>query len=69
MTSPPGQVHKIEAINLGLPFVSTFAIPDRCFTFNLSFSAIINDSPLVLQGRSKPFSENREASCLEIDRF
>lgn len=66
---PKGQVHKIEAINLGLPFVSNLPYQTDVYV-QPSFSAIINDSPLVLQGRSKPFSGNRESELsLEIDRF
>ena len=66
---PKAQVHKIEAINLSLPFISSLPYQTKVFV-EPSFSATINDSPLVLKGRSKPFDGSHESELdLDLDRF
>ena len=66
---PKAQVHKIEAINLSLPFISSLPYQTKVFV-EPSFSATINDSPLVLKGRSKPFDGSYESELdLDLDRF
>ncbi|WP_317200973.1 DUF748 domain-containing protein [Janthinobacterium sp.] len=58
---------KIEALNIGLPFVSNF--PEQVETFVLpSLSARVNGTPFALKGRSKPFAGSLDtALALDID--
>ena len=66
---PKGKVHTISALNFGLPFVSSMPYQaERLVQPN--FSANINGSALVLQGRSKPFAGSHESELdLDLDRF
>lgn len=52
--------HLISEIKLTLPFVSSLPHAVESFV-EPSFSAVVDGSPLVLQGRSKPFSDSRES--------
>jgi hypothetical protein len=66
---PVGKVHTVSDINLRLPFVSSMAYKADV-QVTPHFSAIFGDSPLVLEGRSKPFAEGRESEIsLDIDHF
>lgn len=66
---PIGKVHRISDINLALPFVSSLPHQVEIFV-EPSFSAQINDAPLVLKGRSKPFSARHESELdLDLDHF
>ena len=66
---PKGKVHTIGDIHLGLPFVSSLPYQAEVLV-EPSFSAVINGAPLVLKGRSKPFSGKHESELdLDLDRF
>jgi hypothetical protein len=59
----------IEALNIGLPYVSNF--PSKVDTFvQPHLSAKINGTPFDLKGRSKPFAGNQEkALAIDIDQL
>ena len=62
---PKGVRHTATAVKFGLPFVSS--LPYKADVWVLpAFSAVVDGSPLVLQGRSQPFTPSR-ASTLKID--
>ena len=69
-----GEKHLVSDINLGLPFISSLAYATEIFV-EPAFSATFNGSPLVIKGRSKPFSQSLESEMtldladLELDRF
>lgn len=71
---PVEEKHLVSDINLSLPFVSSLAYATDIFV-EPSFSATFNGSPLVIKGKSKPFSETLESEMaldladLELDRF
>ena len=71
---PVEEKHLVSDINISLPFVSSLAYATDIFV-EPSFSATFNGSPLVIKGKSKPFSETRESEMaldladLELDRF
>jgi len=66
---PVGKQHAVTDINLALPFVSNLAYQANVYT-EPAFSAVINGAPLKLDGKSKPFSADRESELkLELDRF
>ena len=51
--------HTVKELNIGIPFLSN--IPARIETFvQPAFSAKINETPYVLQGRTKPFADSLE---------
>lgn len=54
-----GLQHELSAINFGIPFISNLPVKVDVYV-EPSLSAQINGQPLVLGGRSKPFSANRE---------
>ena len=59
----------IAAINLGVPFLSTFPSAQDVFV-EPSLSAKVDGSLIELKGRSKPFSESEETSlAIDIDHF
>ena len=66
--------HVVDDINISLPFVSSLAYATDIFV-EPSFSATFNGSPLVIKGKSKPFSESLESEMtldladLQLDRF
>jgi len=51
--------HQITAINLTIPFVSNQTYSVELFV-QPSFSARFNETPVVLQGRTKPFADSLE---------
>lgn len=58
---PAGRVHKIEQLNIGVPFLSS--LPAKLETFvQPKLEARINGSDFSLLGQLKPFSDHREAS-------
>lgn len=71
---PVEEKHLVSDINLSLPFISSLAYATDIFV-EPSFSATFNGSPLVIKGRSKPFSESLESEIaldladLQLDRF
>lgn len=58
---PKGRVHKINDLNIAIPFLSNlfYRVDDYV---DPKFSAVINGAPLRLTGKSKPFEEDRESS-------
>lgn len=61
---PAARVHKIEQLNIGVPFVSS--LPAKVENFvQPKLEANINGSDFRLLGQVKPFSDHREAS-LEV---
>jgi uncharacterized protein involved in outer membrane biogenesis len=66
---PLGVKHRVDAINLGLPFVSSMAYATDIFV-EPAFSARINGAELLLKGRSKPFADSLESELvLELDHL
>ena len=71
---PVEEKHLVSDINLSLPFISSLAYATEVFV-EPAFSATFNGSPLVIKGRSKPFSQSLESEMtldladLELDRF
>lgn len=62
---PVHKIHRAEGIALTIPFISNMPHYSHIFV-QPSFQAIINGTPLVLAGKSKPFSESLE-STLSLD--
>lgn len=61
--------HQVTEINLGIPIIANF---DSALTSWIEphFSAKINGSPLLLDGKLRPFSENQEATlALKLSEF
>ena len=66
---PVGKLHTVSDINLRLPFVSSMAYKADVHV-TPHFSAKFGDSPILLEGRTKPFAEGRESEIsLDVDRF
>lgn len=66
---PKGRRHRISEINLALPFVSSLPYQTEILV-EPNFSALINEAPLLLKGRSKPFAEHHESELdLDLDRL
>ena len=66
---PVGKVHTVSDINLRLPFLSSMAYKADV-QVTPHFSAKFGDSPILLDGVSKPFTDSRESEIsLDIDRF
>ena len=59
----------IQALNIGLPFISNF--PNKVDTFvQPHLSAVINGAPFNLKGRTKPFANNQDTTlALDIDQL
>jgi uncharacterized protein involved in outer membrane biogenesis len=55
-----GEKHVISDVTIALPFVSSLPAATEIFV-EPAFSASINGSPLIVQGRSKPFAEAMES--------
>ncbi len=55
-----GEKHSVSDVTLGLPFLSTMPTAAEIFVVP-AFSASIDGSPLIIQGRSKPFAESQES--------
>lgn len=65
---PKGLTHTVSDLALNLPFVSNLPYAAEIFV-EPHFSATINGAPLVLNGRSKPFTESHESELnLDLDR-
>jgi hypothetical protein len=62
---PVHKIHTVEDISLSIPFISNMPHLTEVFV-QPAFRAVINKTPIVLQGRSKPFSESLE-STLSLD--
>jgi len=54
-----GKAHRVENLNLGVPFVSTIGQATEIYVMP-HFSADINGRPFSLEGRTKPFHETLE---------
>ncbi len=66
---PVGKQHQIHDLNIKLPFISSLPYLADVIV-QPHFSAVVNDSPLLLEGKSKPFSESRESELsLDLDRL
>ncbi len=66
---PVGKVHTVSDVNLKLPFVSSMAYKADV-SVTPHFSAKFGESPILLEGSSKPFTESRESEIrLDIDKF
>jgi hypothetical protein len=66
---PVNKVHRISEINLRLPFISSMAYKADV-SVTPHFSARFGDSPILLEGSSKPFTESRESELrITIDNF
>lgn len=62
---PKGVRHTATSVKFSLPFISS--LPYKADVFVLpAFSAVVDGSPLTLQGRSLPFAKSH-ASSLKID--
>ncbi len=65
---PAGVSHEVTDLALRLPFVSSLPYQTDIYV-EPHFSAQVNGSPLVLEGRSKPFKESHESELsLDLDR-
>ena len=60
-----GEKHSISNLHLALPFISSLPTATDIFVVP-AFSAVIDGSPLVIQGRSKPFAQT-QASELSFE--
>ena len=58
---PKNATHTVRKLELAVPFVSNLPYDLQSYV-QPSFSAVVNGTPLGLQGRTKPFSETREAA-------
>ncbi|MBL8396106.1 MAG: DUF748 domain-containing protein [Candidatus Accumulibacter sp.] len=58
-----GEKHSLSNLNIALPFVSSLPSSVDIFV-EPAFSAAIDGSPLVIQGKSKPFAETRESELV-----
>lgn len=66
---PASASHEIADIALRLPFVSSLPYQTDIYV-EPHFSARINGSPLVLEGRSKPFKDSLESELsIDLDQF
>ena len=59
-----GQSHRIETLQIRIPFLSSLAV-DQAIFVEPGIAAKVNGSSFDLKGKSKPFSPNRE-STLEL---
>ncbi len=65
---PTGLTHTVSDLALRLPFVSSLPYQAE-IEVEPHFSAQVNGSPLVLEGRSKPFAASHESELsLDLDR-
>ena len=71
---PAGASHQVEALNIGLPFISSLHSQVDVFVEPL-LSATVNGTPLLFKGKAKPFADTREAVLdlnldgLDLTRF
>lgn len=66
--------HTVTGLQLGVPFIST--LPSQVAIFvEPALRAVVDDAPLALSGKARPFAEPREASVdlnldgLDLSRF
>ena len=59
LDEPKNTTHRVANLNLALPFLSNMAHEVE-ITVQPAFSAIINDTPVKLTGRTIPFHDTRE---------
>jgi len=66
---PKGVRHTAEAVKFSLPFISS--LPYKADVFVLpAFSAVVDGSPVSLQGRSLPFAKGHNSSLkIDIDKL
>lgn len=57
--------HAVQDINIGIPFLSNLSYEVNLYV-QPAFAAKVNGTPIVLTGKTKPFSDPREA-LLEVD--
>ncbi len=57
--------HAVRDINIGIPFLSNLSYDVNLYV-QPAFEAKVNGTPIVLTGKTKPFSDPREA-VLEVD--
>jgi uncharacterized protein involved in outer membrane biogenesis len=55
-----GEKHQLSELNIGLPFISSLPQATAIFV-EPTFSASIDGSPLLAQGKSKPFDASMES--------
>ncbi|RKT60902.1 uncharacterized protein DUF748 [Azonexus fungiphilus] len=66
---PHAAVHRIEDLQLALPFVSSLPYQAEALVQPM-FSASVNGSPLHLDGKTTPFADDRESELnLDLDGF
>ncbi|RJG02412.1 DUF748 domain-containing protein [Noviherbaspirillum sedimenti] len=71
---PTGTSHAVEALNIGLPFISSLHSQVDVFVEPL-LSAKVNGTPLLFKGKARPFADTREALLelnldgLDLSRF
>jgi hypothetical protein len=58
---PENTIHEVKQISLGVPFISNFNYYTKDFS-TPSFSAIVNETPVSLNGKTRPFDESMETS-------
>ena len=58
---PVGKVHTVKNLYLAIPFISN--LPDETEVFvQPALRAVVNGTPVALNGRTKPFASSRETS-------
>ena len=66
---PLGAIHRVDELNVSLPFVSSLAYATEIFV-EPAFSAKINGAPLLMKGKSKPFADSLDSEfALELDHL
>ncbi|MRV75583.1 DUF748 domain-containing protein [Duganella sp. FT92W] len=66
---PARALHKVEGLQLGLPFISSMPADVNVYVEPL-LSATIDGAPLHIQGKAKPYAEQREfAAELKLDKL
>ncbi len=58
---PKNATHTVRKLELGVPFLSNLPYDVESYV-QPSFSAVVNGTPFELKGRTKPFSETKEAA-------
>src|SRR5688572_23620289 len=66
---PEQTQHKISAIRIGVPFVSS--LPSQAdIKVQPAFSALVNGAPLAIGGETKPFKDSHESTIhLNLDKL
>ncbi|MBI3797726.1 MAG: DUF748 domain-containing protein [Deltaproteobacteria bacterium] len=62
---PKHAEHTVQDINIGIPFLSNLSYEVNLYV-QPAFAAKVNGTPIVLTGKTKPFSDPREAA-LEVN--